>query len=503
MKKLDKLILQSFLGRFVVVAGVMLFIFLAQYMIKNFKHFVGKDLGFDVLSQLFFYFGLIMVPVTLPISMLLSSLMAFGTLGEHSELTAIKSSGTSMLRILRPVALVALLTTAFLLVYNEYVLPTANLQAYSLLYDVKQKKPTLDLQEGVFYNGIEGYSIKVEKKDPDGQGLQKVMIYDHNRGKGNTDVIVAEKGIMEMVKNDQYLSLTLIDGTSTSEVDGEAKKSKPKKGEKPKSTTITSKKRDNSIQFVRNVFDTARIMFSMESFGMSSTDKKLFLGHNIMKHQPQMMQELDSVKEAKIRQKQIFMDNIANQLVHHGLSPEVELAGAKVKEEDKAKENKRAEEPISATVQERDSLLKNYRVALNSYNRANNTYNMARTQLVRSESTNRSIAQYMIDIFRRYTQPIAIFVMFLIGAPLGAIIKKGGLGVPVIVCVIFFVIYYISTLTGEKYARELVVVPAAGVWASNVFLSIIGLFFLVQAKNDVRLFEFDYYQVLWNRLTKK
>jgi lipopolysaccharide export system permease protein len=432
-KKIDKLVFKAFIGRFLLVSGVMLFIFLSQYMIKNFKHFIGKDLGFDVLGELFFYFGLLMVPVTLPISTLLSSLMAFGTLGEHSELTAIKSSGISLLRIIRPVLLFVLLLTGACYYFNEYVVPEVNLKAYSLLYDIKQKKPTLDLQEGIFYNGLEDYSIKAEKKYPDGKTLEGVIIYDHTEKRGNVHVITAKSGVMEKVMGDQYLSLLLMDGASYNEVDPEKKPAGSQyEGNKDHLTKEQLIKDPNFIpsNFVRSKFDTARILFSLESFSLQETKKELFKGHNLMKHQDLLFIEMDSIKKTFKDQNSLFIKGMDDEFFYTKMKGEQENKLSKI--QNSSEENNKYDA--------NDSLAR-YRVILNAFNRANGTYSQIRSNVLRSDNNNKTLATYMVDIFRRYSQPVAVLMMFLVGAPLGAIIKRGGLGIPVLVSIVFFVIF--------------------------------------------------------------
>ena len=477
MKKLDKLILKEFLGPFVLTSAVMLFIFLTQYMIKNFKHLVGKDLGFDVIGQLFLYFGMVMIPVALPIAVLLSTLMTYGNLGQHSELTAIKSAGVTLPRILVPVGIFCLLLTGFGLWYNETVVPKASLQGYSLLYDVKQKKPALELKEGAFYGGIENYNIKVDEKGADGKSLTGLVIYNHSNGRGNTEVILAESGYMQTVMNDSYLQLDLYNGNSYSEVKA-------------------NRNYKNRTEYVRNEFDSAIILFSLAEFALQQTDKDLFLGHDLMKHQPELRQERDSLQQVLNRNIDPYNNLITKQYLYWNQPDSLfktRRSAATITQT--AAQIAKPYDAANATVK--------YRVALNTLNKAKGVHNLVNTQASRTTLQRRDVASKSMSILKRYSQAIAIFVMFLIGAPLGAIIKKGGLGIPVLASVAFFVIYYISTITGDKMAKELVIQPEVGAWAANVGLGLVGVFFLIQAQRDVRLFDADYYQVLLGKLSRK
>src|SRR5687767_7037045 len=218
MRKIDKLVLKAFIGPFIMTFLVVVFILLMQHMLKYFDDIIGKDLGWSVVGQLLFYFAIFMTPVAMPLAVLLSSLIAFGNLGEHFELTAIKSSGISLLRTLQPIFFFVLVLTGLAFYANNYLVPKAALEAYSLLYDIKQKKPALELREGSFYNGIDDISIKVDKKFPEDEAaLKGVIVYDHRQNDGNKKVMVADSGRMYTVLNERYLKFELFNGYDYSE----------------------------------------------------------------------------------------------------------------------------------------------------------------------------------------------------------------------------------------------------------------------------------------------
>lgn len=527
-KKLDKLIFKVFIGPFLLTSSVVLFIFLTQFMIKNFKHFVGKGLGMDVFAQLFIDFSLVLIPVSLPLAVLLASLMSYGTLGEHSELTAIKGAGISLPRILRPIAVFIVFVTLAAFYFNDQVAPKANLKAYSLLYDIKQKKPELAFKDEVFYSDLPGYRIKISKKHEDGETLEGVMIYNHADGKGNTQLIMAKRGTMSLSSN--YLVMNLQEGNIFSE----------ESAKKPNATRV---------EFFRQRFDSASFLFSLESFGLQETKEEFFKGHNLMKTSARLMHELDSSKILY----NYYMSNLHRSVLtyyRYWQRPELKL----LQEEEKRRQEEelRKQEELDQQQQEEDQPLQptekvtevmpnreekalfqtvaqkpmsedradapkpievDPRIADSLYNmlptsahlndaasQAGNIQGLIYPNVERERNQAKLINTYQIDIYRVFTKSFAVFVMFLIGAPLGAIIKKGGLGVPVIISIIFFIIYYIATIMGEKYAREMVISPLVGCWASNVLLLFIGLFFLKQAYADARLFDTDYYYVVLNRI---
>jgi len=535
IKKLDKLIIKLFSGPFLLTFAVVLFIFLTQYMIKNLKHFVGKGLGLEIYAELFGYFSLVLTPVALPLSVLLSTLMTFGSLGEHSELTAIKSSGISLLRILRPIMFVVILITGFAFYFNDQISPWANLKAYSLLYDIKQKKPVLEFKEEVFYKDMPGYSIKIGKKYEETEAIEDVMIYNHSDRKGNVQVILAESGYMRTIG--EFLVLDLRNGSIYSEE--------------------SAKKRNAKVQeFFRQRFDSATFKFSLESYGLRETKEEFFKGHNLMKTTAELFVEKDSAMQSVDEymanmQKNIFSyysfweaeetyrstKETGEDGEKRNLKKELELekAGKKPKKSAEAapKEEKGETFKLAGNEQkpQKDAQIQQYRMQKSqqeappvastidstlldsimtsppsknavsrAFSRVGSLLNVFKTNHQTYERQAKQINFYRVDLHRKFTKTMAVFVMFLIGAPLGAIIKKGGLGVPVLISIIFFVIFYISTIMGEKYAKEMVIPTWIGCWLANMILFAFGLFFLRQARADARLFDLDYYYVLLGKV---
>jgi lipopolysaccharide export system permease protein len=290
MKKIDKLVLGAFVGPFIMTFLVVVFILLTQHMLKYFDDIIGKGLGGDVISQLLFYFAIFMTPVALPLAVLLSSLIAFGNLGEHFELTAIKSSGISLVRTLRPIFFFVILLTLIAFYANNNLVPKAALEAYSLLYDIKQKKPALDLREGAFYNGISDISIKVDKKFPDGVTLKEVVLYDHRGNDGNKQVIVADSGKMYTILNERYLKFELFDGYRYSE-GGTSERE------------VAGKGRASSETLTRTQFGKTQMVFDLSSFNFARTDKKWFQGNRIMRNLSELESDKDSIRNQILGQR--------------------------------------------------------------------------------------------------------------------------------------------------------------------------------------------------------
>ena len=544
MRRLDKLILKSFIGPFFLTTIVATFILLVQYMLKYFDDFVGKNLGFKVFGELLFYFSINILPNALPLGVLISSLMTFGNLGENFELSAIKSAGISLIRVLRPIFFFILVLTISSFFFNNYVVPAANLKAYSLIYDIKHKKPALDIKKGVFYNGIPNYSIKANEKFGDNVTLKDVMIYDHTRKNGNNFVILADSSRMFSMYNDKFLKLELFDGQYFSQ---QATKNNP------------------VDQFQRTSFDQMYMMFNLSSFDLKRTREELFQNNRQMKNIQELSSDIDSLKmeqESAINN----LQKLSKQYLYHRLdrssfkkTKQVKSDGSKSSSSSINKYKKKQTQPGKAKasifdfifafskafsirkdsvrsdlswrrnrqvsrsfgqssknsngilaqmdLKDLDSLFTTTRkrsLVLGWALRKSRNYKVnissSKSQLIRLRYESE---RYKIAKFKKYSQAFACMVMFLIGAPLGAIIKKGGLGFPVIISIFFYIFYYVMSILSEKWAVAGYVNGAYSIWMADLILLPMGLFFLKQARVDARLFDTDYYSVMIDKFTKK
>ena len=576
MKKLDKLILGSFLGPFLLTFLVVDFILLIVNMLKYFDEIFGKGLGFWIYAELIGYFVISISPMALPLAMLLSSLMAFGNLGEHFELTAIKGSGISLTRAMRPIAIFAVGLTFFAFLSNNYLVPKVNLKTFSLLYDIRMKTPSLDIKEGVFYSGIPSISIKVNKK-LDNDRLQDILIYNHSDGQGNLNVTLADSGRMETFNSDKYMKLTLYAGQSYKE------------------SRATRGINEAPVEFSRTAFKENIMIFDLAAFQLNRTPENLWSTNRAIKTIQEIRQGLDSIhlivndlkyqnfitaasifpfftknknldpsqeileekarfdtlRRVRILQEQALEDSINSVnreiLIDSSVikSPnaavsepapvfaytEQQESAVSLRKKLEAKQFVQTDSSISEqpnvdsittfvgnslkvmrtkplTAQEKELLdsmfykrgyLSNALTqALNNSRNLKNSFDVKKSQV---EGQLREFRRYEIAWYQKYSQAIACFVMFLIGAPLGAIIKKGGLGLPVLISILFFILFYMLTITGEKWAKEGVVDSLLGTIFSNLCLLPFGLFFLRQAKKDARLFESDFYDgiIKWMR----
>lgn len=574
MKKLDKLILSSFIGPFIITFLVVVFILLTQHMLKYFDDIIGKGLGVDVIGQLLFYFAIFMTPVAMPLAVLLSSLIAYGNLGEHFELTAVKSAGISLTRTLVPIFFFVLALTALAFHVNNNLVPKAALEAYSLLYDIKQKKPALDLREGAFYQGIPDMSIKVNKKFPDGVTIKDVIIYDHRKHDGNRDVTIADSGKMYTIMNERYLKLELFNGYNYTE-GASSEQQMSGKNRQGKSETLS-----------RSQFAKTQVVFDLSSFQLERTDPKLFQGNRIMRNISELETDMDSVDREILKmkynhystQRALFSYYRTSDTINYtdelrqykadrarldaarnldAESPAVKPIPSETQKADKgtpaspktkpdtvktsapvvppakkpeinSQKNKpqatRKRPPVKKTEPAKPQVVKKKPVYSDSARQAkfdsvfaltptksvlDNAANKARnaksnisgtTAGIKSSQTERRVFQ--IQWNKILASSLACIAMFLIGAPLGAIIKKGGLGVPFLVSILFFIIYYLLTMTGEKWAKQGLIPVPVGVWTADVILFIVGMLFLRQARLDARFFEADFYMVQIDRFKR-
>jgi lipopolysaccharide export system permease protein len=589
MKKIDKLLLGAFIGPFMMTFLVVVFILLTQHMLKYFDDIIGKGLGGDVIGQLLFYFAIFMTPAALPLAVLLSSLIAFGNLGEHFELTAIKSSGISLVRALRPIFFFVLFLTVVAFYANNNLVPKAALEAYSLLFDIKQKKPALDIRAGAFYNGITDISIKVNKKFEDGVTLKDVVVYDHRKNDGNREVTVADSGKMYTILNERYLKFELFKGYNYSESGSQQK-------------DVAGRKNAKSQSLTRSKFDKSQIVFDLSDLDLKKTDKRWFQGNRIMRNLSELESDMDSIKrevlthrlnyyqyqpsyfsylkrdeplpeelrrhqaykdslvrvkyaspyephpgavsnvppgaknQRVVQDKQVRRDSVSSKSTSSKTAkPVVKKTNVKKKtvspktggklqnQSMRGKYNKKRDsiaavaklKPVNADSVGKKVLTDSARHALldslfkakptkDNLSGATNAARQIKTNIENSitGATNyeKELVIFEIQWHKILASSLACVAMFLIGAPLGAIIKKGGLGMPFLVSILFFIIYYVITMQGEKLAKTGAVSPAVGVWMADAILFVIGFLFLRQARADARLFEADFYNVVIDKL---
>lgn len=471
IKRLYSFILQSFVPVFAMTFGICLFIVLMQFLWKYVEDLVGKGLDNLVLAELFFYAGLSLIPLALPLSILLASLMTFGNMGERFELTAIKASGVSLLKAMRPLIILIVFISIGAFFFQNEAMPRINVKFRTLLISVKQKSPELDIPEGSFYNGIDGYSIYVKKKNPDIGMLYGVMIYDTSKGFNDMSIFICDSAKMRMSETKDFLRLSLYSGQRFSS---------DKETNVNNNTPVYSDNSKNT-PYSRENFKIKDIIIRFDA-NFKRIEESSLEGSQISMNLRELNHAIDSLKytlDSLNRDDRNFIKRLY-------LNPQV-VDTSNVYNENNIK-------PINL-----DSLLNTFsRTELISiYERARSKGESGASTFQYqswSKTTMQSkIRYYQVESHRKFTLSFACIIFFFIGAPLGAIIRKGGLGMPVIISVILFIIYYIFDNVGVKMARDGVWEIWQGMWLSSFILFPLGVFLTYKSMNDSALFNTEAY----------
>ncbi|MCD7937483.1 MAG: LptF/LptG family permease [Tannerellaceae bacterium] len=483
IKRLYTFMLQTFLPLFVMTFGICLFVVLMQFLWKYIDDMVGKGLDISILAEMFFYAALSLVPMALPLAILLASLMTFGNLGERLELLAMKSAGVSLFRIMRPLFITLCFVSVGAFFFQNQVLPIAQVKLYTLIYSMRQKSPELEIPESVFYSEITGYSMYVKKKDKTGL-LMDVMIYDYSKGFNNVKVIVADSGRLKTSADKLFLVLSLFDGESFGNVQEQPATNRMSK-EAVAYARETFRTKDILIEFDANFTRTDESMMSNQYIGKNMQDLQLSIDS--------MTVRLDSIRA--VNSKAIYENSYQKSIRNSGSTPKPKKT---VDEQSQEEENKTL--LTSGTiVLNYDSLYREQKAAdkaailaraKSSIDNTRNEY-LFKAHTVGDEA--QKIRRHKTEWHKKFTLSFACMVFFFIGAPLGAIIRKGGLGMPVVISVLLFIVYYIIDNVGFKMARDGVWSAWEGMWLSSFILTPLGIFLTYKAINDSVILNADTY----------
>ncbi|MBL7728978.1 MAG: LptF/LptG family permease [Dinghuibacter sp.] len=459
--KLDKLILRTFIGPFIVTFFIALFVVVIQFFWKYIDEMVGKGIDFTSLVKMV---GIVCLQTgilfALPIAVLLSSLITFGNLGESFELVAIKSSGISLLRFMRPVFFVVALICCTSFLFNNYILPQANLKFYTMLQDIRFSKPAFDLKAGEFYKGINGYAIKVGSKDDKKNTLKNIVIYENSNNAYQDNLIVADSGIMKVSANKQFLEFRLFNGWRFQE----------------KGVTM-----DEKTDFIRIGFREYNKMFDISDMLMRQTPDSVNKGFYKMLNLSQLNRNIDSLSKTP----EMFLKKIRPTLAGTVQFLSYMDTGWKAVSIPAAEKAKSMRQLLPDSIRQNIGNL----VA----ERFNSLRNQMDIEMFEYKAKNDSLRFHKIEWHRKFTFSFICMVMFLIGAPLGSIVRRGGLGTPLLLAVTFFVIYFIILTLGEKSANTGVMRPITGMWLPVMVLLPVGLFLTRKAMQDSQLFSKDFY----------
>ncbi len=474
MKRIYLFIIKSFIGPFVVTFTIAMVFLIMQFLWKYVDDIMGKDVGMFVIFKLLFYTSANIIPMALPIAILFSSIMTMGNLAESNELTAMKSAGMSLFRIMRPMFVFVLILAGCTFYFSNYILPIANLKQRALIYDLQQKKPTLSIPEGVFYNDIKGLSIKVDEKDKETGELHGVLIYTGSPLK----TIRAERGEMISSTNNQYLFLKLTNGAIYEESKLQFDK-------------------DVKYAFNKSFFKESIAKFDLSEFNLQESDENLYKREYEMMNFIQLSNMLDTLEVENDSILDEYKGTIKKDLFLY--SDHVMLPDSTDTIRPK---NWRDVEVVSLdTVMARGKDVYNRALRLAQVNiRQRKDYTNIYARKI--DSRNELVDQYKTAWHQKFTLSFAVIVLFFVGAPLGAIVKKGGLGMPLVLAVLLFLFYYIISITGENLVESNVLTPFSGMWLSAFFLVPIGLFLTYKAANESRLFDIEAYKKVLNKLKR-
>ena len=474
LKKIHLLLIKAFLRPFAVTFFIVMFILLMFFLFKYVDDLIGKGFEWYVIAELMMYASASNVAMALPLAILLSSIMTFGNLGENYELVAIKSAGVSLRKAMQPllVLIVGLAVASFF--FSDYMLPKANLKYGSLLWDVRNKKLSFLIKPGVFNNSIPGYSMRVERK---GEGaidsLYGIMIYDHSSSNGVPQIIMAEKGKMSKTSDGNYMVLNLVNGVRYQEAASNNGSYNPRQ-------TLT-----------RMRFKQTEVKFDFSSFkDMTRTQEENFKNNAPMLNRKELLHRRDSLSKG--------LDSVTKALQK---SAQYYFKQSNyVKGYTKVKTTPKVIKGSILNVIPKDQRSQSLQSAYDQVDALKQTIG---GQLQEYEFRTKEIQRAQIEYQRKYTLAVSCLLLFFIGAPLGAIIRKGGLGLPVVIAVIFFLFYHIISTVAEKSAKEGSLDPVFGMWMAVIILTPIGVFLTYKATVDSALFDIDYYKQLVLGLFKK
>ena len=455
---------------------IVLFILIMQFLWKYIDDLVGKGLDIVTLGELLFYFTISFMPMALPLAILLAALMTFGNMGENLELTALKSAGISLQRIMLPLILFIILISIGAFFFSNNVLPHSNLKSRSLLHDIQKQRPELNIQPGSFYNGINGFSIKIAEKDPGTNLMHEILIYDHRDKIGNVSVTYADSGYMSITPNELNLIFNLYNGHSYTELQQD------------------NRNKNKTYPHRRDRFSEETVIFDLTGFGLNRSNEDLYKSHYSMLNLDGLEHYRDSFTIILNDRKEVFTKTMMNANLFK--FPNFDRK-RREKENIKVDSTKkfRPREILDELINEKQEHTIELAIA-HAKSAKKNVADSQRSIVWRAKT----IKRYEIEWQRKFTLSFACFIFFFIGAPLGAIIRKGGLGTPVVVSVLFFVVYYVITLMGEKFAREMIVTPFEGMWASSFILLPLGIFLTYKATTDSVIMNTETYTEIPKRI---
>ena len=437
-----------------------------QFFWKYIDEMAGKGIELSIILELIFYLSATLVPMVLPLAILLASIITFGNLGEHYELVALKSAGVSLRRFLTPLFIFVVFLSFVAFYFSNTVLPAATLKYGTLLYSVRKQRPALNIQENVFYDELQGYTIKIAKKAPDNMTIYDVMIWDNSLGNIGKKTIIAQKGEMYSTPNDSFLVFNLYDGWQHEDLDKPPKKDEEKKHE-----------------HVRTYFKELQVVMDISGFGFEKKDEMFFTKSPKVQSISRLKTSLDTLN---IKRSKIPLD-LLSRVKPFYKNTDISEDTTNVDSSFLARLDM---ELINAV--DHPKLFKE-QVRKKSNESIKSIQGYVKWEKDQYHSNSRKQSRSLIYLYNKFSLAFSCIVFLLIGAPMGAIIRKGGLGLPMVVAIIFFMLFFIFDTTGRKLAEELVIHPFHGVWLAVYILFPIAIYLTYKASNDSQIYNLDSY----------
>lgn len=470
IKKLDKFIIKSFILLFCATFFICLFIFMMQFLWKYVDELVGKGLAMTVLAQFFFYSALTLVPSSLPLAVLLASLMTFGNFGERYELLAMKAAGIPLTRIMMPLIVVSMLLAGTSFYFQNVIAPHASVKLWTLIVSMREKSPELDIPEGVFYDQIDKYNLYIKSKDRKTGMMHEVMIYDFTNGFENAHIIVADSGKLEMTADKKFLKLTLHNGEQFENLQNQTGLSR-------------------NVPYRRESFTRKETLIEFNS-DFSMVDGSFMSDQSMSKNMVQLSEDIDSMS--------VKSDSIGRAYFEESLDRLQFYKTKQVDSDDRAYYGKAVVNVDS--IYDNSSLPDKKKYLDVAKRNVSSTLSDWKFRSYTLDEKDYQVRKHQTEWYRKITLSLACIIFFFIGSPLGAIIRKGGLGMPVVVSVVLFIFYYIIDNTGYKMARDGNWNVTFGMCLSSFILAALGAFLTYKANKDSTVLNADAYKAFYRKL---
>jgi methionyl-tRNA formyltransferase len=473
MKKLDQFTLKSFIGPFVAILLVVVFILMMQFLWLYIDELVGKGLGFGVIMEFMMWGACTILPMALPLAVLLSSMMVIGQMGENKELMAIKAAGISLGRLIAPLIVTAAIISVGAFFVGNDLVPKAYNEIFTLRDDITRTKESIKIPSGTFYEGIEGYVLRVEDQNDETGMMYKVQVYDHTSRRGNTAIIIADSAILKISKAKDYLTFSLYNGSNYQE-------------------TNEMTYRDTSLALSRVDFAREQLIIPLKNYSFEHSDSSRFGDQAKSMRLSQLVHQKDSLD-----------NHNAEAFTGHYTRMRTQSTFRELNQLDTARRGD------LSTMFQSDKMWTwdNYESIRDAYEKAaSECERMSGDVLTYNHDVYQStfyLRRTDVELFKKFAQALACFILFFIGAPIGAMIKKGGIGMSAIFSMLFFVIYWIVQITGEKMAKDGTWMAFHGVFSPAYVLGPIGAFLTYKAIKDAELFNMDTVKSSWRKLLSK